>query len=132
MRGVDFTGLAMIGALAIAGAVGVMIWSRIARAAEGVGVMSWPDAINPASTENVIYGGVNAAVSAAAGREETLGGAIYDFFHAPAFSPAVPVVAPRDWLALSGETFARDDEELGLFTGSYEAPFFGPVRGGRR
>jgi hypothetical protein len=55
--------------------------------------------LNPASSENIVNQGVSSVVTAAAGREETLGGGIYDFFHGPAFSPQTlpaPAITPVD------------------------------------
>jgi hypothetical protein len=83
------TGVMAFAALAAVAIGGLLLWRN------------WPklkDSINPASRENVIYKGTSAAVSAAVGREESLGGLLAEWFN-----PATRKVAEM----LKGPTSAR-------------------------
>jgi hypothetical protein len=66
------TGVLAVAALAALVVGGLVLWRN------------WPklkDSLNPASRENVANRGVAAAVSAATGREESLGGLIAEWFN---------------------------------------------------
>lgn len=66
------TGLVALAALAAVAIAGVMIWRN------------WPqikEAFNPLSNKNVAYKATSAAVSAAVGREESLGGLLAEWFN---------------------------------------------------
>lgn len=85
--------------LALLGAMGAGAWYLVQRARASLPAWQmptlpdftlpdWPDWatvnpnwVNPASDENLIYAGTSGIVSAATGREETLGGLLHDITH---------------------------------------------------
>jgi hypothetical protein len=123
LRGIDFTGMAYLTAIALLGIAGVAIYARIARAGSlSAALPNVPDAINPASPDNVIYRGVNAAVGAATGREETLGTWVAGLIHDPPASAVTGLPRPaQDAAALSGQTMALDDADAVWFWSRYSA-----------
>lgn len=82
--------------LQAAAAVAVLglLWYASRKVGQGAAVVA--DAINPASSNNIVNRGVTAAVSAATGREETLGGWFYDLTHADPMATPPPAPAPVD------------------------------------
>lgn len=79
--------------LAVAGLAGlVFLYLRYADTVKKVVTTT----LNPASSENAVNQGVTSVVSAATGREETLGGWFYELVHAPAFlnTPSPDKVKP--------------------------------------
>lgn len=88
-------------ALAAIAGVGLAAWKlKTSLPAVGDAIGKAANAVNPFNPDNVVATGVNGAVSAATGRPETLGGLLYDWTHADAFSagnpPAPPVTAIFD------------------------------------
>ncbi len=84
--------LKLYAALGLAGFVAVYYLSR--KAGQGAAVVG--QAINPANPDNVVNQGVSAVVSAATGRDETLGGWLYDLTHAdPLKLPATRTAPDR-------------------------------------
>lgn len=73
VRGVDFTGIAYLVAIAVVGVVGLELWTHRKAIAQGV---------NPADANNVVNRGVTAIVQAVSGdKNQTLGGSFYDVLH---------------------------------------------------
>lgn len=79
--------------LALGAAVLGGLWWAARRASDAAGQL-WPDVgnlldragsalntVNPASDQNLVNRGVNAAVTAATGRDENLGGWLYELTH---------------------------------------------------
>jgi hypothetical protein len=84
MKGIDFTGIAYLVAFGVAAYIAYQVWqkgpaaiSAITDAAKSVG-----DAINPASSTNLVNKAANAVVQTVTGSsDETLGGWFYDALH---------------------------------------------------
>jgi hypothetical protein len=70
---------------AVALGAGAYAARRVGQSASAIG-----GAINPLSDQNVAYRGANAVVSNVTGRDETVGGWLYDWTHPPVFVPTVP------------------------------------------
>jgi hypothetical protein len=70
--------------LATAGIVGVfllIVWLYLNRDRLLIGAKQAASLVNPADSNNLANRAVTAATSAATGRDETLGGFLFDFFH---------------------------------------------------
>lgn len=91
--------------LALFAAVGVGAWMLLQRAKAAL--PSWPAVpdwgqvgatlggwVNPMSDQNLAYQGTTAAVSAAVGYEETLGGWLYDLTHPDPMAVVTPPYVP--------------------------------------
>jgi hypothetical protein len=83
LRGIDFQGLAiLVGGVVVVGVV-AYIAHRVIKggAALGEAVGEGVALVNPADDRNIVNRGVTAAVSAATGRDETLGGWLAGIFN---------------------------------------------------
>jgi hypothetical protein len=80
------SGTGVLALAAIAG-VGLVAWKlNDSLPAVGDKLRELGQAVNPFNPDNVVATGVNTVVSAATGRDETLGGWLYDVTHADPFS----------------------------------------------
>jgi hypothetical protein len=92
--GLSGGGVLALAALGVLASVGVFVYFRYGGAIK----QTVTETLNPASEKNVVNQGVTAAVSAAVGREESLGGAVADIVFRithPDFSFTAPVDTAR-------------------------------------
>lgn len=54
-------------------------------------------ALDPSSSENIVNRGVSAVVATVTGRDETLGGWLYDITHADPMAAGPPALATPPW-----------------------------------
>lgn len=75
--------------LALVAGLGVGAWFLFQRVRDALPAVN-PQWVNPMSDQNIAYQAANTAISAAVGREETLGGWFHDLTHADPMAPTVP------------------------------------------